>query len=187
MSHVHADEVGLFEDDRGSFHAWFGGQAGFGALQPVQANAVTSRLGAIRGAHYTAVPPGQQRLFSCVHGVMLAAVVDVRVGSPTHAAVTTHELDAARGGRLFVPEGFATAFMALTEPAVMVYLCSREFDPAIERGINPMDPDLAIPWPTDITPIVSVKDASAPTLAEARDGGLLPVFTAVADDGGATG
>ena len=182
MSHVQADEVTLFEDDRGSFQAWFGGQAGFADLDPKQANVITSRLGAVRGAHYTAVPPGQQRLFCCVHGVMLAAVIDIQVGSPTFAGVTMHELDASRGSRLYVPEGFATAFMSLSEPSVMVYLCSREFDPALERGLDPMDPALGIPWPTDIAHIVSAKDSSAPTLAEARERNQLPPFAPSDDD-----
>jgi dTDP-4-dehydrorhamnose 3,5-epimerase len=39
-----------------------------------------------------------------------------------------------------------------------------------------MDPDLRLPWPTDVEFELSAKDRAAPTLAEARDRGLLPTM-----------
>jgi len=42
--------------------------------------------------------------------------------------------------------------------------------------MSPFDPELAIAWPTDIEKSLSDKDASAPTLADARAQGLLPDY-----------
>ena len=58
----------------------------------------------------------------------------------------------------------------------MVYLCSEGYAPEREHGIHPLDPDLAIEWPTGIEPLLSPKDEQAPTLADAEAGGLLPAY-----------
>jgi dTDP-4-dehydrorhamnose 3,5-epimerase len=58
----------------------------------------------------------------------------------------------------------------------VTYLVSEPFAPNREHGINPMDPALALPWPADITPLLSDKDVAAPSLAEAEASGLLPRY-----------
>jgi len=170
-----------FRDSRGSFHEWFQGaeiRAVTGRdLGLRQANCVVSRRGALRGIHYTAVPPGQAKYFTCLHGTMLAAVVDIRVGSPTFGQSRTVRLDADQYAGLYVSEGLGQAFLALTDDAVLIYLCTQHFDPRVERAINPLDPQLGIPWPEDIVPELSEKDAKAPVLAEAERQGLLPRYT----------
>jgi dTDP-4-dehydrorhamnose 3,5-epimerase len=47
------------------------------------------------------------------------------------------------------------------------YKCSRFYDPGDELGITWNDPRLAIEWPLD-DPVLSVKDAAAPTLTRLR-------------------
>lgn len=53
-----------------------------------------------------------------------------------------------------------------------MYLCSLEYTPGADRDIHPLDPDLAIDWPThgrDGTPLtyqLSDKDAAAPAFAD---------------------
>lgn len=42
--------------------------------------------------------------------------------------------------------------------------------------MHPLDPALALPWPADIEPLLSPKDAAAPTLAEAAAAGALPAY-----------
>jgi dTDP-4-dehydrorhamnose 3,5-epimerase len=39
-----------------------------------------------------------------------------------------------------------------------------------------MDPELALPWPTDVEFEFSAKDQAAPTLAEAKEQRLLPTM-----------
>ncbi len=43
--------------------------------------------------------------------------------------------------------------------------------------MHPLDPELGIDWPTD-APVLSDKDAAAPTLAQALAAGALPSYEA---------
>jgi dTDP-4-dehydrorhamnose 3,5-epimerase-like enzyme len=43
--------------------------------------------------------------------------------------------------------------------------------------VSALDPALGLPWPAELTPVLSERDAAAPTLAEAAAAGLLPPFT----------
>jgi len=66
--------------------------------------------------------------------------------------------------------------MALTDDATVVYLCSEGYAPEREHGVHPLDPEIGIEWPEGIEPLLSPKDEQAPTLAEAREQGLLPSY-----------
>ena len=172
-----------FPDERGVFLEWF--RADLLSEQTkrrfdvVQANHSISRQGTVRGLHLADVPPGQAKYVYCSRGAILDVVVDVRDGSPTfgeHVAVTLDDQD-RRG--LFISEGLAHGFCALTDTAEITYLVSTTYDPAVERAINPLDSDIAIQWPTDIGELVmSDKDRAAPTLAQARDARALPSYDA---------
>jgi dTDP-4-dehydrorhamnose 3,5-epimerase len=146
------------------------------ALELRQMNVSVSRVGTVRGVHFADVPPGQAKYVQCFSGRILDIVVDIRVGSPTFGSHDAVELsDITRTG-LYIPEGFGHAFCALTESATVGYLCSEEYAPAHEHGIHPLDPELALPWPEIASPVLSPKDAQAPTLTAAIDSGLLPVY-----------
>jgi dTDP-4-dehydrorhamnose 3,5-epimerase len=73
-------------------------------------------------------------------------------------------------------EGWVHAFMALEDDSTVVYLCSQGYAPQREHGINPLDPAPAIVWPEGLAPVLSDKDAAAPTLEEAERQSLLPPF-----------
>ncbi len=84
-------------------------------------------------------------------------------------------------GHSTCPRGWGTPFCALTDDATLLYLCSENYNPAAEHAIHPLDPALGIEWPVDGEPILSARDAAAPTLAEAAAVGKLPHFTACRD------
>ncbi|MET9430785.1 dTDP-4-dehydrorhamnose 3,5-epimerase [Streptomyces sp. NPDC003036] len=175
-------EPRVFHDSRGSFHEWFRAPdlaeaAGYG-LGLAQANCSVSSRGTLRGIHFADVPPGQAKYVTCVRGAVLDVIVDLRTGSPTYRAWEAVRLDDRDHRAVHLAEGLGHGFMALTDDATVVYLCSRGYAPAREHGVHPLDPDLAIPWPADLTPVLSDKDAAAPTLAEAERGGLLPSYEA---------
>jgi dTDP-4-dehydrorhamnose 3,5-epimerase len=67
--------------------------------------------------------------------------------------------------------------MALSEMATTVYLCSTPYTPDREHGVDPLDPALGIAWPAGMEPVLSDKDAQAPSLAEAHGAGLLPRYS----------
>ncbi|MEU4324597.1 dTDP-4-dehydrorhamnose 3,5-epimerase [Nonomuraea dietziae] len=177
-AHVHSPTV--HEDDRGAFLEWFRADSLSGAaghhLRLAQANCSVSRAGVLRGVHFAAVPPGQAKYVTCVAGEVLDVVVDVRVGSPTFGRWEAVALDERSRRSLYLAEGLGHAFMALSERATVVYLCSEPYAPGREYGIHPLDPGLGIAWPDGVEPLLSPKDAAAPSLAQAAEQGLLPSY-----------
>lgn len=170
----------VFPDARGEFVAPFQEEPFVKAvghpLRLAQQNHSKSRRGTIRGLHYADVPPGQAKYVYCPRGSLLDLVVDIRVGSPTFGAWDATVLDPSTFRAVYIPEGIGHAFVALEDDTVLAYLCSTAFNPAAEHGINPLDPALGLPWPADIEPLISDKDADAPTLAQAKDAGMLPSY-----------
>lgn len=173
----------VHHDDRGSFAEAFRG-AEFAAdlgyrFEVAQANCSVSRHGVIRGIHFSDVPPGQAKFVTCASGSVLDVVVDLREGSSTFGEWEAVRLDGARRNAVFLAEGLGHAFMALTDDATVMYLCSTPYAPGREHGVNPLDPKIGIEWPLDgINPVLSEKDQSAPSLQQALRDGILPSHAA---------
>jgi dTDP-4-dehydrorhamnose 3,5-epimerase len=170
----------IYSDDRGSFFELFRG-AEFSAdvghrLDMAQANCSVSRRGVIRGIHFADVPPGQAKYVTCVRGEILDVVVDLRTGSPSFGRWEAVNLGAGTGRAVYIAEGLGHAFMALDDQAVVVYLCSTPYAPERERGVHPLDAAIGIAWPAGAELVMSQKDATAPTMAEAERAGLLPSY-----------
>jgi len=170
----------IHHDDRGSFLESFHANelAADLGYQPdvAQANCSVSRRGVIRGVHFADVPPGQAKYVSCVRGAIIDVVVDLRVGSPGFGQWEAVRLDDLNRRSVFIAEGLGHAFMALTDQCTVVYLCSTPYTPGREHGIDPLDPALGIDWPADAEPVLSGKDAAAPSLDEALRGAILPRY-----------
>jgi dTDP-4-dehydrorhamnose 3,5-epimerase len=178
------------EDERGVFLEWFRGHdfsltVGH-RLNLAQANMATSRRGTLRGIHFSDVPPGQAKYVTCMSGSVLDAVVDLRKGSATFGHHVLVPLDDQTRAGVYLSEGLGHAYLALSEGAVVGYLCSTAYAPDREHEINPLCHELAIKWPTtgpDGQPIkllLSPKDQTASGLAQAESNGLLPELAAVA-------
>jgi len=167
-----------FGDDRGTFLEWFKdstfAEATGHRLDLAQANCSVSQRGVLRGIHFADVPPGQAKYVTCVRGAVLDVAVDIRVGSPTFGRWDSVLLDTVDRRAIYLPEGFGHAFMALEDESTVVYLCSTGYAPDREHEIHPLDPDIAIAWPSGLSPLLSPKDEAAPTLSEAQRLGLLP-------------
>ncbi|OXM67956.1 dTDP-4-dehydrorhamnose 3,5-epimerase [Amycolatopsis vastitatis] len=170
-----------FPDERGLFVAPFQEAAFREAvghpLRLGQTNHSVSRRGVLRGIHFADTPPGQGKYIYCPRGSMLDVVVDLRVGSPTFGEWDAVRLDSTEYRAVYIAEGLGHGFIALEDDTVMSYLCSEPYTPSGEHGISPLDPALNLPWPAGIEPVLSDKDRVAPTLAEARDSGLLPLYS----------
>ena len=179
-------EPRLFPDERGTFLEWF--KAGPFAevvghpLELAQSNISTSTAGTVRGVHFAAVPPSQAKYVTCVSGAVVDVVVDIRVGSPTYGQHELIYLDDVTRHAVYISEGLGHAYMALTEGAVFLYLCSAPYAPTREHGVTPLDTALGIDWPTadaagnSVEPLLSPKDLAAPTLEQAQKQGLLPTY-----------
>jgi dTDP-4-dehydrorhamnose 3,5-epimerase len=169
-----------FPDDRGVFLEWFRADVVSRTightLEIAQSNQSISRRGVVRGIHFADVPPSQAKYVYCPSGAVLDVIVDIRAGSPTFGAVDTVRLDDVDRRAVYLSEGLGHAFMALTDNAVVTYLCSTGYAPDREHGVHPLDKDLSIPWPSDVEPLLSPKDAAAPGLKEAAAQGMLPTY-----------
>lgn len=167
-------------DPRGRFTEWYradvlAGATGFG-LTLAQANHSVSARGVLRGVHFALVPPGQAKYVYCPSGKVLDVVVDVRVGSPTFGVHDSVVLDCDEPRAVYLSEGLGHAFASLVEGSSVTYLVSTGYAPDREFGIDPMDPELDLPWPTDMDYSFSAKDQAAPSLAQAQAQGLLPTM-----------
>jgi dTDP-4-dehydrorhamnose 3,5-epimerase len=175
-------EPRVFADHRGSFHEWFAGSEFRRAvgrdLGLAQANCSVSAPGVLRGIHFADVPPGQAKYVTCVRGAVLDVVADIRTGSPTFGQWDAVRLDDECHRCVYLSEGLGHAFLALDAESTVVYLCSEGYTPHAEHGVHPLDATLGISWPVDRPPVLSGKDAAAPTLAEAEHSGLLPSYEA---------
>ena len=167
-------------DARGRFTEWYRADVlaealGF-QLTVAQANHSVSARGALRGVHFALVPPGQAKYVYCPAGRVLDVVLDVRVGSPAFGVHDSVLLDSEQPRAVYLAEGLGHAFVSLADASSVTYLVSTGYSPGREFGVHPMDPDLDLPWPADLEFELSAKDTAAPTLAQAREQGLLPTM-----------
>ncbi|MBK9738979.1 MAG: dTDP-4-dehydrorhamnose 3,5-epimerase family protein [Actinobacteria bacterium] len=174
---IRADDRGVFLE---SFKASQFDLAVGHPLRIEQMNVSVSRANTVRGLHFADVPPGQAKYVQCFAGRILDVVVDIRVGSPTFGTWDAVELDDTDRKGLYIAEGLGHAFCALSDTVTVGYLCSEPYSPSREHGIHPLDPDLDLPWPKGDL-MLSPKDASAPTLAEAMAQGMLPDYESCRD------
>jgi NDP-hexose 3,5-(Or5-) epimerase len=169
-----------YPDHRGSFHEGFRAEE----LSEVigypfvvgQANYSVSCRDTVRGIHGTLLPPGQAKLVTCIGGAVMDVAVDLRVGSPTFGQYDVTYQDEDSGIAVYLADGLGHAFHALTDGARMNYLCSESYVPGTMLEINPLDPDIAIPWKLTGEPIMSAKDGGAIGLHQAAEAGLLPTY-----------
>jgi epimerase EvaD len=170
----------VFPDDRGSFLNPFRGDVLAEAighpLQIMQTNHSASKRGVVRGVHFALLPPGQAKYVYVPRGAALDIVVDIRIGSPTYGEHQAVQLDDRDFRAMYIAEGLGHCAVALEDDTVLSYLCSTGYDPGREKGINPVDPELGLPIPEDVSPLLSARDTAAPTLAEAAEQGLLPTY-----------
>jgi dTDP-4-dehydrorhamnose 3,5-epimerase len=161
---VVALEPRVFEDARGAFFETFNRRRFEDALgrslEFVQDNHSVSTRGVLRGLHYQ-LPRPQGKLVRVVHGEVFDVAVDLRRGSPTLGRWTGEVLSAANRRQLWIPEGFAHGFLALSDRAELLYKTTDYWHPEHERCIRWDDADLDIAWPAlGVAPTVSARDAA---------------------------
>ena len=168
-------------DDRGVFLEWFKDdvfaedvgpparpQAGQHLGERTRHASVASISPTCRPARPSTSPASRVR---CSTSSSTSGSARRRSASGTRSCSTTSDRRA-----VYVAEGLGHVFMALTDGAVISYLCSEGYAPAREHGVHPLDPAIGIDWPADIAPLLSPKDEAAPTLAQAQAAGLLPSY-----------
>lgn len=172
-----------FPDDRGVFLESFRGDRLAEVIghrpEIVQTNVSVSSRGTVRGIHFADVPPSQAKYITALSGSLVDYIVDIRVGSPTFGQWDSVLLDTIDRRAVYLPEGMGHAFAALEDNTTAMYLVTAPYTPSREHGIHPLDPEVGLLLPEGMeTPLLSPKDAEAPSLAEAKEQGLLPTYAA---------
>ena len=163
---VHRDERGFFiETFREEIFSGLG--VDFNCVQANQSYSACK--GVLRGLHFQAPPMAQAKLVWVTRGEALDVVVDLRRNSPTFGRHCSVHLSAGNFRRLFVPKGFAHAYLTLAPETEFNYMVNEYYSPEHERGIAWNDPSLKIDWPLETVakenggqPVVSEKDRRLP-------------------------
>ena len=127
-------------------------------VDPVQWNVVRSEEGVLRGVH---VHPVHDDILTVASGRAVVGLRDLRRESATLGRTALVDLSGDEPGLIRIPHGVAHGFLFL-EPSIHVYAVSHTWDPDDEQLCLWDDPDLGIPWPPDLAPLLSDRDANAP-------------------------
>lgn len=139
-------------------------------LRFVQVNhSVTALRGTVRGMHLQCTPQAEAKLIRCLRGSVFDVAVDLRPGSPTFGRWHGVELSEHNEREVFIPEGCAHGFQALSDGAQLLYQHTAPYTPACEAGLRHDDPELAIAWPLPVA-LVSERDRAHPLLREFVEG-----------------
>lgn len=105
-----------------------------------------NQSGILRGLHYQK-PETQGKLVWAENGEVLDVAVDIRPNSPTFKQYVVETLSSKTQNQLWIPCGCAHGYLALTAGSRFCYVVTNgHYNPQFEKGINPFDPDLNIPW-----------------------------------------
>lgn len=141
----------------------------------VQDNHSRSDRNVLRGMHFQH-PNGQGKLVWVSSGEGYDVVVDVRRDSSTFGEWAGLRLSEADHEQIWVPEGFAHGFLALTEDVDLHYKCTAYYQPENEHVLRWDDPEVGIDWPIE-DPTISDKDRDGRLLATLERAGVLPEQT----------
>jgi len=141
----------IFPDERGVYRKYYEKNifADNGiTCEFTESSDICSRKGALRGLHYQS-EESQAKLIHVLKGRLFDVAVDLRQGSPTFGKYHAELMDEIDDKVIFIPEGFAHGFIALTDEVFFSYQCSGRYVPAACGGIRWDDPTLNISWPLD--------------------------------------
>lgn len=161
-------------DNRGSFVETWRREWVPGCREMVQVNRAARSAGSLVGLHYHRF---QADYWTVADGAVRVVLHDLRVGSPTDGVTLCLDLGGEgpeRNRGLYIPEGVAHGFAALTD-ATVVYLVDRTYDPADELGVAWDDPAISADWGLT-EPVLSDRDQANPVRVDLA-AELMPVFT----------
>ena len=162
-----------FEDQRGYFFESFN-QNRFENLSKqkfvfVQDNESKSIKGTLRGFHYQLRPFTQSKLVRVIDGEVLDVVVDVRRTSKNFGKHWSFRISSENKKQLFIPQGYAHAFLTLSDTAIFSYKVDNYFSPEHDRTIIWNDKFLQIDWEFNESDlIISDKDRKGKKFSEAE-------------------
>lgn len=154
----------IFEDERGYFLESFNKkifEKSIGAPREfVQDNVSLSKKNVLRGFHYQMKPFEQGKLVRVLQGSILDVVVDIRKNSNSYGDHCSYIIDSKKNNSLWIPEGFAHAFLALSEETIVYYKTTNFYSKDHEITIPWDDKNICFNWPVSKEDmILSEKDS----------------------------
>jgi len=129
----------------------------------VQDNESKSNFGILRGFHFQSPPYEQAKLVRVIQGEIQDVALDIREESKTYLEYVSVILSDKNRKQLYIPRGFAHAFLVLSKQAVVSYKIDNIFNENSYSGIRYDDPSLDIEWKIEKDKIVvSDKDSNHP-------------------------
>ena len=125
----------------------------------------TSKKNVFRGFHFQKKNK-QAKYVNVVKGKILDLVIDLRRKSKTFGKVFKIILSSNNALGLFIPSGFAHAYLSLDKENIIYYKLDNYYAPKYENGIIYKDPELKLNLSKKIK--VSKKDKKLMTLREFR-------------------
>ena len=95
----------------------------------IQDNESKSPRGVLRGFHFQKPPFEQAKLVRCIDGKVLDIALDLRKNSSTYGKYEKTILSGDNKKQLFIPRGFAHAFLVLSETAIFSYKIDNIYAP----------------------------------------------------------
>jgi dTDP-4-dehydrorhamnose 3,5-epimerase len=165
ISDVKLIEPDIFQDQRGFFFESFNqkkfNQAIGEEITFVQDNHSKSKKGVLRGLHYQKSPFSQGKLIRVICGEIFDIALDIRKDSPSFGKWVSQILSAENKKQLWIPEGFAHGFLALSDGVEMIYKTTNFYSKAHEATIKYNDQQFKINWPKNTQYFLSSSDLNA--------------------------
>ena len=142
----------IFEDRRGYFFETYNEISfnnNYKKIIFVQDNESKSKFGTLRGLHFQKPPYEQSKLIRVVKGKIQDIAVDLRPASSTYRQYVSVTLDDQNKKQLFIPKGFAHAFLTLSNEAIVIYKVDNFYSKQHDSGVRYDDPLLNINWKLD--------------------------------------
>lgn len=123
----------------------------------IQDNEVQNKKGVLRGFHVNRRHP-QSKLIRVTNGEIFDVVIDLRKNSLTYKKVFSILLSEHNRKQLYIPEGFAHAYLSITDSHV-VFKVTTHYVPDDEVGFSWKSDEFNINWPVlDVDYILNEKD-----------------------------
>ena len=144
---VRIQPFALWPDDRGYFLEVARLSQSFAADFPAHSTQISAALnypGTIKAFH---IHREQTDLWTPAMGMFQVVLIDLREDSPTFGVRNTLYVGALRPWQILIPPGVAHGYKVLgAEPAMLVYLTDRFYNPSDEGRIPYNDEKLAYDW-----------------------------------------
>ena len=123
-----------------------------------------SKKNSLRGFHFQH-KFSQAKYVNVLKGKILDCVIDLRKNSKTFGKMFKIVLSDKNCLSLYIPEGFGHAYYSYEKLNIVYYKLNNYYKPNFEDGINVIDKNLNIKWPSKNV-LISKKDKKLQTFKE---------------------